>query len=158
MKLALACDHRGFPAKEKLKTFLAQLGHQVQDFGVQNANSADYPDTVYPAARTVVAGGADRAIMFCGTGIGCSITANKVAGVRAALCHDELSAGLSRRHNDANVLCLSADLIGEELIRHIVKTWLETPFEGGRHLRRIQKIGDIERAERNGQMQQPPSS
>lgn len=151
MKVALACDHRGFTAKEGVKAFLLRLGHEVEDFGSHDPKSSDYPDTVYPAGRTIADGKADRAILLCGTGIGCSITANKVLGVRAALCHDELTASMSRRHNDANVLCLPADLIGEELIRRIVKTWMETDFEGGRHQRRLDKIAQFERAERDGQ-------
>lgn len=144
MRIALACDHRGYVAKERLKSYLVELGHEVEDFGVHNANSADYPDTVCPAAESIRERRSDRGIMMCGTGIGCSIAANKVTGVRAGLCHDELTASLSRRHNDTNALCLSADLIGEELIRRIVSVWLETPFEGGRHERRINKIRDYE--------------
>jgi ribose 5-phosphate isomerase B len=145
MRIALACDHRGYVAKERLKAYLVELGHEVEDFGVHNDHSADYPDTVYPAAEAIRENRADRGIMMCGTGIGCSIAANKVQGVRAGLCHDELTASLSRRHNDTNALCLSADLIGEELIRRIVSVWLETPFEGGRHERRINKIRDYEK-------------
>lgn len=151
MKIALACDHRGYAAKERLKAFLVELGHEVEDFGVHNANSSDYPDTVIPAAESIRNNCADRAILMCGTGIGCSIAANKISGVRAGLCHDELTASLARRHNDANALCLSADLIGEELIRRIVTVWLDTPFEAGRHERRLNKISDYERHHAGGQ-------
>lgn len=144
MIIALAGDHRGYAAKERLKTFLTGLGHEVVDFGVHDDHSADYPDVVFPAAHAIRKGEVDRGMFFCGTGIGCSIAANKVSGIRAALCHDELTAEFARRHNDANVLCLSADLIGEELIRRIVKVWLTTEFEGGRHERRINKIAELE--------------
>ena len=110
------------------------------DVGSSNGQSCDYPDVVFPAAQAVVDGEVERAIMMGGTGIGMSVAANKVKGIRAALCHDELTAKLSRQHQDANVLCLPADLIGDELIRRMVAVWLETPFEGGRHARRVDKL------------------
>ncbi len=146
MKLAVSSDHRGYQAKECIKTMLERSGHQVSDFGCSAGSSCDYPDTAIPASQAVSRGEADAGILICGTGIGMSITANKIHGVRAALCHDELTAELSRKHNDANVLCLPADLIGEELIRRVVEVWLSTPFEAGRHERRIKKIADFEQS------------
>jgi ribose 5-phosphate isomerase B len=144
MNVALANDHRGFQAKEHTKAYLKSAGHQVIDCGCESAESCDYPDYALVGARAVASGEADRGIFFCGTGIGMSITANKVPGVRAALCHDELTAELSRRHNDANVLCLPADLIGNELIRRVIDVWLRTEYEGGRHARRLHKITEYE--------------
>lgn len=148
MNVALSSDHRGFSAKENLKSYLKAAGHGVTDFGCDSPTSCDYPDTGIAGAVAVATGTADFGILFCGTGIGMSIAANKVGGIRAALCHDELTAELSRRHNNANVLCLPADLIGEELIRRVVDVWLRTDYEGGRHDRRLQKIADFEN---NGQ-------
>jgi len=147
MKIALGTDHRGYPAKEKIKPLLAQLGYEVADFGTDSPKAYDYPDVVDPVARAVATGDADRAILLCGTGLGTSIAANKICGIRAALCHDELTAQMSRQHNDANILCLPADLIGEALMRRIIEIWLQTPFEGGRHSRRVQKIMAIERGD-----------
>ncbi|HSW45865.1 MAG TPA: ribose 5-phosphate isomerase B [Phycisphaerae bacterium] len=144
MKIALGADHRGFQAKEKVKTFLISLGYEVQDFGTDSPSSCDYPDMAYPACQSVTSGEAESAILLCGTGIGMSISANKVHGIRAALCHDEFSAEMARRHNNANILCLPADLIGEEITRRIVEVWLKGRFEGGRHERRVRKIIDFE--------------
>ena len=144
MKVAIGSDHRGFRAKGAVKAALEILGHEVIDLGSNDGQSCDYPDLAFPTAQAVVSGGADRGILMCGTGIGMSIAANKTKGIRAALCHDELTARLSRQHQDANVLCLPADLIGEELIRRIVEVWLETAFEEGRHARRVAKIKDRE--------------
>ncbi|MHC5112156.1 MAG: ribose 5-phosphate isomerase B [Planctomycetota bacterium] len=144
MKVALASDHRGYNAKEQIKNFLTKAGHSVVDFGCIGTESCDYPDTTLPGARSVSSGEADCGIFLCGTGIGTSIAANKVRGIRAALCHDELTAGLSRRHNNANVLCLPADLLGEELLRRVVDVWMTTDYEGGRHDRRLGKIADFE--------------
>lgn len=140
MKVALASDHRGFHAKERVKDFLTSSGHIVIDFGCESPASCDYPDTGLAGAASVAGGETDRGIFFCGTGIGMSMTANKVPGVRAALCHDELTAEMSRRHNNANVLCLPGDLLGDELIHRVVDVWLRTEYEGGRHERRLQKI------------------
>ncbi len=145
MKIAIGSDHRGFMAKERLKGLLADLGYEVVDFGTDTPKSYDYPDVAAPVARAVAGGQVERAILLCGTGLGVSISANKVCGIRAALCHDELTAQMSRQHNDANVLCLPADLIGEALMRRIVEVWLETAFEGGRHARRVMKIMEIEK-------------
>lgn len=145
MKIAIAADHRGRAAKEKIAALLTEQGHQVLDVGTNSSKSSDYTDTAYKAARAVVDGKVERAITICGSGIGMSISINKVRGIRAALCHDELTAQMSRRHNDANVLCLASDVMGEELMRRIVVDWLATEFEpGGRHERRVRKIAWIE--------------
>lgn len=144
MKVAVASDHRGYRAKEEIKQFLEKAGHSVVDFGTDGTASCDYPDMTIAGARSIAAGETDLGIFLCGTGIGTSIAANKVPGIRAALCHDELTAGLSRRHNNANVLCLPADLLGEELIRRVVDVWLSTEYEGGRHDRRLEKIAKYE--------------
>jgi len=144
MKVAVASDHRGFEAKEQVKAQLAQMGHECVDFGTGSNSPVDYPDLAYVAAKAVSNHEVDRAIMICGTGIGMCIVANKVKGVRGALCYDELSAQVSRQHNDANVLCVSGDLIGEVMLRKIVETWLTTDFSGGRHQRRVNKISAIE--------------
>lgn len=147
MKIALGADHRGFIAKSHIKPVLEELGHTVVDFGTDSTKSMDYPDPAAAAARAVKSGQCDFGILFCGTGIGMSVTANKIHGIRAALCHDELTAEMARRHNNANVLCLPADLVGDALMRRIVEVYLKTPFEGGRHEARISKISDIERTE-----------
>jgi len=144
MKIVVGNDHRGFEAKQQIKAIVTQLGHECIDVGSADSNPVDYPDPAYLAAMAVAGKKADRAILACGTGIGMSITANKIKGIRAALCHDELSARISRHHNDANVLCISGDLTGEVLLRRIVEVWLETEFSGGRHLRRVKKITAIE--------------
>ena len=144
MKIAIGSDHRGFDAKRRLVPMLRQLGHEVTDVGPDGNSSVDYPDYAYQVAKSVSAGTAERGILICGTGIGMCIAANKVKGVRAAPCHDSITVEMSRRHNDANVLCLSADLLGDELIGRIVRLWLETEFEGGRHGRRVDKIKRIE--------------
>ncbi len=144
MKIAVANDHRGVNAIEQVKAIVAQFGHECVDFGSHGEKPVDYPDVAYQAALAVSTGQADRAILVCGTGIGMSIAANKIKGVRAALCYDELNAGISRQHNDANVLCLSGDLLGAGALRKIVEIWLTTDFSGGRHLRRVRKITEIE--------------
>ena len=144
MKIVVGSDHRGFEAKQQIKAIVTQLGHECIDIGTTNSNPVDYPDPAYVAAMAVSKKEADRAILACGTGLGMSITANKIKGIIAALCHDELSAQISRHHNDANVLCISGDLIGEVLLRKIVEVWLNTEFGGGRHQRRVNKIRAIE--------------
>ena len=144
MKIAIGCDHRGFDLKEKIKVIITELGHEYIDFGANNNEPVDYPDTAYLAANAVSTNHADRAILACASGIGMSMAANKVKKIRAALCHDELSAQASRGHNDSNVLCLPADQIGESLLRKIVEVWLKTEFMGGRHQRRVNKIQAIE--------------
>ena len=148
MKIALSSDHRGFRAKEQVKLYLKEVGHEVVDFGCDSQASCDYPDVCLAGAKSVAAGETERGIFFCGTGIGMSMTANKVRGIRAALCHDELTAEMARRHNNANVLCLPADLVGDALMRRVVDVWLKSEYEGGRHERRLKKIADYER---NGQ-------
>ncbi|NOR67108.1 MAG: ribose 5-phosphate isomerase B [Woeseiaceae bacterium] len=140
----MGSDHRGFEAKQQIKAIAAELGHECIDFGTDDNNPVDYPDLAYLAATAVSKKEADRAILACATGIGMSMAANKVPGVRAALCHDELSAQVSRDHNDANVLCLSADQVGAVLLRKMVEVWLTTEFSGGRHERRVKKIQSIE--------------
>ncbi|MCD4700049.1 MAG: ribose 5-phosphate isomerase B [Phycisphaerae bacterium] len=148
MKIALAADHRGHDMKERVALLLNEQGHEILDMGTNSSKSCDYPDTGYKAAKAVADKVAEMGITLCGTGIGMSIVANKVDGVRAAICQDELAAQMSRRHNSANVLCLATDILGEEMMRRIVKTWLDTEFEGGgRHERRIQKIACVERGE-----------
>jgi ribose 5-phosphate isomerase B len=144
MKIAIGSDHRGYDAKRRLVQMLRNLGHEVIDVGPEGHDSVDYPDYAYTVAKSVSEGKVERGILICGTGIGMCITANKVKGVRAAPCHDSITVEMSRRHNDANVLCLSADLLGDELIGRIVRLWLETEFEGGRHARRVEKIKRIE--------------
>jgi ribose 5-phosphate isomerase B len=144
MKIVVGSDHRGFEAKKQVKAIITQLGHECVDVGTDSSDPVDYPDPAYLAAVAVSKKQAERAILACGTGIGMSITANKIKGIRAALCHDELSAQISRHHNDANVLCIAADLLGEVLLRKIVEAWLNTEFSGGRHLRRVRKITAIE--------------
>lgn len=144
MKIAIGSDHRGFEAKQQIKAIAAELGHECIDFGTDDNSPVDYPDTAYLAAKAVANKQADMAILACATGIGMSMAANKVDGIRAALCHDELSARVSRDHNDANVLCLSGDQISSVLLRRIVEVWLDTEFSGGRHERRVKKIHRIE--------------
>jgi len=144
MKIAVGSDHRGYEMKEQVKVITAELGHESIDCGTSDSNPMDYPDTAYLAATAVSSGKADRAILICATGIGMCMAANKIHGIRAALCHDELTAQISRDHNDSNVLCLSGDQIGEVLLRKMVEVWLNTEFSGGRHLRRVKKIGAIE--------------
>ncbi|CAM3374983.1 ribose 5-phosphate isomerase B [Hydrogenibacillus schlegelii] len=158
MRVAIGADHGGVELKEVLKAFIAgELGHAVDDVGCLSCGagaSVDYPDFAFPVADRVARGVADRGILICGTGIGMMIAANKVPGIRAALAHDLYSARMSRAHNDANVLTLGGRIIGPELAREIVRVWLATPFEGGRHARRLEKIAGREaalRVRRNGE-------
>jgi len=145
MKIAIACDHRGYTVKQHIVSQIVDRGHEVLDFGTDNPKACDYPDYGIPAAKAVAMGQADRGILIDGSGIGMSIIANKLPGIRAAICHDELTAEISRRHNNANILCFAADLLGDELIRRIIDAWLLTPFEQGRHTRRVEKLGQLER-------------
>lgn len=147
MRIALGCDHAGFPLKEDLKGFLKDEGHDVLDFGTDSTEPVDYPAFCAAAARAVAAGEADRGIVMGGSGQGEQIVANKVHGIRAALCHDLFLAELSRRHNDANVLGMGARVIAPTYAQEIVRVWLDTPFEGGRHVARLEQIGRIERGE-----------
>jgi ribose 5-phosphate isomerase B len=145
MKIVLANDHRGIKAMEHIKAIVSQMGHEYIDLSNSSADQPmDYPDEAYEAASAVSKGQADLGILVCGTGIGMCIAANKVKGVRAALCYDELAAKVSREHNDANMLCLSGDLLGPSMLQKIVQTWLSTEFSAGRHLRRVKKIKAIE--------------
>lgn len=145
MKIAIACDHRGYTVKQRIVAQVMDRGHEVLDFGTDNPKPCDYPDFAIPAARAVALVQADRGILIDGSGIGMSIIANKIPGIRAAICHDELTAEISRRHNNANILCFAADLLGDELIRRIIDAWLLTPFEQGRHSRRVEKLAALER-------------
>ncbi len=145
MKIAIGADHRAAEVREHLSRYLEQMGHHVFPMGQCVPDKpCDYPDAAYAVARGIASGKVDRGILICGTGIGMSIAANKVDGVRAALVHDEIGADMSRRHNDANVLCLSADMLGLRIIDRIVKIWVEAPFDGGRHARRLAKVAAIE--------------
>ncbi|KAF0242799.1 MAG: ribose 5-phosphate isomerase [Planctomycetota bacterium] len=144
MKIAIGSDHAGFRAKEALKASLTTAGHQVEDLGTRSEDSCDYTDFSFAVAESVSKKTAERGVILCGTGIGSAIAANKVHGIRAALVHDGFTAEMSRRHNDANVLVLGARVLAEERIMDLTKTWLETPFDGGRHERRVGKIGEYE--------------
>jgi ribose 5-phosphate isomerase B len=144
MRIAVGNDHRGVGVKHRVVGLLKELGHEVTDHGVDSPASCDYPDYAFVVAQSVAAGTADRGVLLCATGHGMCIAANKVCGIRAVNCRDVLDAEMSRRHNDANVLCLSADLIGEELIDRMVRAWLTADFEGGRHSRRRDKIDTFE--------------
>lgn len=140
MKIALGTDHAGFRYKEKVKELLASLGHEVKDFGTFNEEAVDYPLFIRPAAEAVARGECERGIVFGGSGNGEAMTANKVHGIRCALCWNEEVAKLSRQHNDANVLSLGQRVIPEEMAMKIVRIWLETSFEGGRHERRVAQL------------------
>ena len=140
MKIAMASDHGGYALKQDLSQWLAKEGHEVEDFGCRGPESCDYADFCEPAARAVAEGKCERGIVICTTGIGASITANKVKGVRCALCSEPWSAEMTRRHNDANVLGLGAGVVGPLMARQIVTAFLTFAFEGGRHQRRIDKI------------------
>lgn len=144
MRIAMGCDHGGFDLKEDIKVFLAEQGHEVEDHGCYGKESCDYPEFAEAAARAVAEGKCDRGIVICTTGIGISISANKVKGVRCALCGDPWSAEMTRRHNDANVLAMGAGVVGPLLARQIVSAFLANDFEGGRHQRRVDKMMDIE--------------
>ena len=144
MRIAVVTDHRGVQIRSKLIEMLERLGHEVDDVGTFTEESVDYPDVAAQVAQKVSHGEVERGVLVCGTGLGMAIAANKFTGVRAAPCHDDLTAEMSRRHNDSNVLCLSSDLLGERLIDRLVELWLSTPFEGGRHARRVDKISDLE--------------
>jgi ribose 5-phosphate isomerase B len=145
MQIGLACDHGGFELKEELKAFLKSTGVEPIDMGSFNEESVDYPDLGVLVAEKVSRGEVERGILICGTGIGMSIVANKFPGVRAALVNDLYSARCSREHNDANILVIGGRIIGREVAREIVKIWLSTPFAGGRHQRRIDKITALEK-------------
>lgn len=144
MKIAIGADHAGFALKAHLMGTLARLGHQIDDHGTHGPEPVDYPDVCARVGRTVTDGRADRGIVVGGSGQGEQIAANKIPGIRAALCNDLYTARMSRLHNDANVLALGARIVAPELADEIVTTWLSTPFEGGRHQRRIDQIAELE--------------
>lgn len=140
MKIAIASDHGGFEYKEILKDYLSELGHEYIDFGTYSKDSMDYPDVVFPASEAVAKQECERGIVICSTGVGVSITANKIKGIRCALVSDLMTAKLTREHNDTNMLAMGQFVIGAPMMKEIVRIWLETTFQGGRHSRRIAKI------------------
>lgn len=144
MIIALACDHGALALKETVKRHLTERGLEYRDFGTNSPESCDYPDFAAPAARAVAAGECDRGIVLCTTGIGVSIAANKIRGIRCALLSDLMSARMTRQHNDTNVMALGAGVVGEMLALQIIDVWLDTPFEGGRHQRRVDKLMALE--------------
>jgi len=143
-RIAIGCDHRGSALKELIMSFLQKAGHSYQDFGCYNTGPVDYPDIAQKVGEAVTSGNFDQGILICSTGIGMSIAANKIKGVRAALCCDVFAAQRARQHNDANVLCLRGEDVDTGSALEIVKTFLTTDFEGGRHLRRVNKIRALE--------------
>ena len=143
MKIALGADHAGFELKEKIKTFLAEEGYEVLDLGCFSKESVDYPVYGAKVAQALLKGEAERGILVCGTGLGMSMVANRFPGIRAALCHEPFTARMSRLHNDANILVLGGRVIGDVLALEMVKVFLETPFEGGRHQRRVNQIDEL---------------
>lgn len=145
MKIALACDHGGLNLKREIIKYLKENGYEYADFGTDSTDSCDYPDFALPAAEAVANGECEKGIVVCSTGIGVSIVANKVHGVRCAHCHDSYCAEFTRRHNDANVLALGEKVVGAGYALKIVETFLTTAFEGGRHQRRVDKISEIEK-------------
>jgi ribose 5-phosphate isomerase B len=146
MKVAIASDHGGLNIREEIKQLMDEIGIQYDDFGCECDTSVDYPDYALPVAQKVANGEYDRGILICGTGIGMSIAANKVNGIRCALVHDVFSAKATRQHNDSNMLAMGERVIGPGLAREIAMVWLETEFEGGRHANRIGKISDYEKS------------
>lgn len=147
MRIALGADHRGVGTATQLAESLRRAGHETILFLPGAGESCDYPEQAFHVAQRVASGEAERGVLICGTGIGMSIAANKVHGVRAAVVHDELTAQLCRTHNDANIICLSGDLLGQRLIEKVVEVFMASEFEGGRHARRVNKIAAIERGE-----------
>lgn len=145
MVIALGADHAGFSLKEDLKAWLVSRGHQIVDCGTHSTDSVDYPDYAAAVGRAVAVGRAERGVLVCGSGIGMAIAANKVPGIRAAACADAYAAQLSRAHNDANVLALGARLTAADSAREIVRVWLETAFQGGRHASRVAKLAGMEK-------------
>jgi ribose 5-phosphate isomerase B len=144
MRIAIGCDHAGLGLKDVIVGLLSELGHSYEDFGCYDASSVDYPDIALVVAEGVSQGKFERGILICSTGTGMSIVANKVKGIRAALCHDTFSARRARGHNDANVLCLGEWVVGKGVAREIVSVYLESEFVGGRHARRLEKISALE--------------
>lgn len=150
MKIAVACDHRGYEAKRQLLPQLQKWGHEVKDFGCNDSGSVDYPDFAAPAARAVGSGEYDVGILLDGSGIGMTIVANKIRGVRAAAVHDEVTSRRAREHHHCNVVCIGSDLLGEDQIRKIVEMFLTTPFGDGRHARRVEKLNALDAEQRPG--------
>lgn len=148
MKIVLACDHGGFQLKEELKAHLTKRGYHISDIGVYNTDSVDYPDYGKRAAEIVASGECDRGIIICGTGIGISIAANKVKGIRCALCTNEFMARMSRMHNNSNMLALGERVLGKGIAIEIADAWLSAEFEGGRHELRVSKLMEIEKTDR----------
>jgi ribose 5-phosphate isomerase B len=146
MRIALGCDHRGLKLKQAIIGLLNELGHDYQDFGCYSSDPVDYPDIAKQVAEAVASGKFDHGILICSSGIGMSIAANKVKGIRAALCCDIFGAELARRHNDANILCLGENAVEPGTALDIVRVYLSSTFEGGRHLRRLEKIRSLEAA------------
>ena len=146
MRIALGCDHRGLKIKQAIVEFLPELNYSYQDFGCYSADPVDYPDIAEKVGEAVASGEFDQGILICSTGIGMSIAANKIKGVRAALCHDSFAAQRARQHNDANILCLRGENIDVASALEIVGTYLSTDFEGGRHTQRLDKIKALERS------------
>lgn len=142
--IALGCDHGGFDLKSKIIKYLQSQNIEFKDCGTFSKDSCDYPDIAYAVAKSIVSGEAQKGILICGTGIGISIAANKIKGIRAALCHDEFTARLSRKHNNANIICLGGRVLGDELAVGIVDVFLNTEFDGGRHQNRVDKIASLE--------------
>ncbi len=142
--IAIGSDHGGFELKEEIKTYLTEKGYVVKDFGVQREMSVDYPDIAHPVCMAVLKGEYERGILVCGTGIGISIAANKIPGIRAALCGNCYSARMAKQHNNANIITLGGRVTGTDLAKEIVDAWLETKFEGGRHQTRVDKIHGLE--------------
>lgn len=143
--IAIGSDHGGFELKNHIVNYLREKGTEVKDFGVYNEDSVDYPDCAVPVCEAVLSGEYERGILVCGTGIGISISANKIDGIRAALCSDVYSAKMAREHNDANVICLGGRVTGRELAFMIVDTWLSAKHLGGRHANRVAKIHELEK-------------
>ena len=143
-RVAIGCDHAAVSLKDEIVAWLRERGASVEDVGTHSGQPVDYPEPAAAVASRVASGAADRGIVLCGTGIGVSIAANKIPGIRAALCHDVTTARLARQHNDANVLCLGARTTGQAVALNIVETWLVTPFEAGRHAVRVEKIRSLE--------------
>lgn len=144
MKIALGTDHAGYEYKQRIKHYLTEQGHEVEDFGTHSDEPCDYPDFIYPAADAVAQGNCDRAIVLGGSGNGETIVANKVRGIRCAVCWNEELARLSRAHNNANVISIGARTVSAEMALKMVAVWLATPFDGGRHAERIRKIAELE--------------
>ena len=142
--VAIASDHRGIRVKQLIVDYLRSRNLEVSDFGTVSDEACDYPDYARPVSEAVASHAVDRGILICGTGMGMNIAANKFRGIRAVQIHDDVTAEISRRHNDANIMCLSAELVGDRLLSRIIDVWLDTPFEGGRHQRRLDKVREVE--------------